>query len=130
MMKLTTIALLAAVGATAAMAQTPAAISPAMKALVDRQFAAIDADRNGTISRAEFGRYAAARIARQDGEFDIAFRSLDADGDGKVSKTEARANPPLAQHFGDVDTNNDQSISRAELHAAMVAAQSMDLSGN
>lgn len=130
MMKLTTIALLATVGATAAMAQTPAATSPAMKALVDRQFAAIDADRNGTISRTEFDRYAAARIARQDKEFEIAFKSLDADGDGKVSVAEAKANPPLSQHFGDVDTNNDRSISQAELHAAMVAAQSMSLNGN
>jgi hypothetical protein len=53
----------------------------------ERRFAALDRDRSGAVSRAEFGlrgRSVQTRAKRRDGEF----RSLDANGDGAIGRTE------------------------------------------
>jgi len=53
----------------------------------ERRFAALDRDRNGVVSRAEFGlrgRALQTRANRRDGEF----RKLDANGDGTIGKSE------------------------------------------
>jgi Ca2+-binding EF-hand superfamily protein len=53
----------------------------------ERRFAALDRDRSGAVSRAEFGlrgRSVQTRATRRDGEF----RSLDANSDGAIGRTE------------------------------------------
>ena len=44
----------------------------------------------------------------------IAFRKLDADGDGKVSRAEAAADPSFAQRLDTLDANKDGAIDRVD----------------
>ena len=46
------------------------------------------------------------------------FESLDADGDGKISKTEAEANSTVKAQFSSYDVNGDGFIERAEVSQA------------
>ena len=47
------------------------------------------------------------------------FKTLDTDGDGRISKAEAQANAPrLYAHFDQIDTNGDGYITPEELAAA------------
>jgi Ca2+-binding EF-hand superfamily protein len=50
--------------------------------------------------------------ARSSGEI---FKSLDTDGDGKVSKQEAAANEGFAKQFDSLDGNSDGYVTRREL---------------
>ncbi len=65
--------------------------------------------------------------ASNDGGAEAMFKSLDKDGDGFISKEEAKGTPHEAQ-FDKLDTNHDGKLSREE-HAAApehVAARSKD----
>ena len=47
------------------------------------------------------------------------FKKVDVDGDGTISRDEARAHAPrMAEHFDAIDTDHDGTISRDELRAA------------
>lgn len=46
------------------------------------------------------------------------FQKWDTNGDGVLSRREANAYPPLAQHFGRVDSNADGNINSSEYEAA------------
>ena len=46
------------------------------------------------------------------------FESLDADGDGRISKAEAAANSTVEQQFSRYDVNGDGFIERAEVQQA------------
>jgi Ca2+-binding EF-hand superfamily protein len=52
----------------------------------------------------------------------VSFRDLDADGDGRISVTEAGASRRLIREFTTVDTNRDDYVSEREF-AAWVSAQ-------
>jgi Ca2+-binding EF-hand superfamily protein len=81
-----------------------------------RHFDAIDADRNGQLSRTEITAWtdkvreqARARVLAQ-------FKAADVNGDGQLSREEARAGTPqLYEHFEFVDANGDGQVSLAEL---------------
>ena len=45
------------------------------------------------------------------------FKQLDADGDGKLSRSEVASNPKLSQSFDSIDTNKDGFLSSDELRA-------------
>ena len=42
------------------------------------------------------------------------FKTLDADGDGKISKTEATANASVASNFESLDGDSDGFVSKSE----------------
>ena len=62
-------------------------------------------------SRSMAGAKPAARQKMAAGEF----VKLDANKDGKLSKTEVPAEHPLSAHFDMLDTDKDGSVSKAEL---------------
>jgi Ca2+-binding EF-hand superfamily protein len=107
-----------AVVPAAAPAVPGAAVSPAANGQpwVLRHFDAIDADKNGQLSRDEITAWteqvreqARARVLAQ-------FKAADMNGDGQLSREEARAGTPhLYEHFEFVDVNGDGQVSLAEL---------------
>ena len=79
-------------------------------------FDAVDTDKNGSISFAEFGVAMKSPTIATDGK--AALAQYDTNKDGKVSQAEFRA-PSLAK-FNAVDTNKDGSVSAAEQQKAGV----------
>lgn len=51
---------------------------------------------------------------------DAAFKRIDKDGDGKLSRSEAAADRALAERFDAIDTDGDGSISQAEYEQAQM----------
>jgi Ca2+-binding EF-hand superfamily protein len=46
------------------------------------------------------------------------FKKVDKDGDGSISREEAKANAPrVAEHFDEIDADHDGKVTMAELHA-------------
>lgn len=78
-------------------------------------FRRLDADKNGTLTLAEFNSVATAQaLPRPDASKFL--NALDTNKDGKVSLAENRA--PAAARFDRADTNKDGSLSVAEQAAA------------
>ena len=44
-------------------------------------------------------------------------KQADTDGNGMISREEAKALPRIAKHFDEIDANRDNQLSRDELHA-------------
>jgi Ca2+-binding EF-hand superfamily protein len=89
-----------------------------------RHFEAIDSNGDGRISAREIrawrkgGRGRAAPEPGGRGKFDALFRRADTDGDGALSRGEARAGlPRLARKFERVDADGDGRLSLEEAHA-------------
>jgi Ca2+-binding EF-hand superfamily protein len=108
--------------APVATAVVPAAAGPvaAMPASGEpfllRHFDAIDADRNGQLSRAEITAW--AEQAREQARLQLLaqFKAADVNSDGQLSREEARLGTPrLYEHFEFVDANGDGQVSLAEL---------------
>jgi len=59
--------------------------------------------------------FAASSAIAQNPRFD----ELDADGDGYVSKSEARALPCLADAFDDIDKQSEKGLSQSEYSSAV-----------
>jgi len=108
------------------------------------QFAKLDANKDGSLSKAEFakhhemmgmqhGQMDRSKMDAQEGQMDHSkmgmpgmnaadhqkmameqFAKLDTNQDGKLSKTEIPDQHPLAAHFDMLDTNKDGSLSKAE----------------
>jgi Ca2+-binding EF-hand superfamily protein len=111
--------------AAPAFAQEAIGDGPITRAQVDgavrRQFRAMDADRNGTISRAEFEAYRARTGEGTPGDpFGHVghhwFERADTNGDGKVTLAEAAARPN--QLFNMADLNHDGVVSPSERQMA------------
>lgn len=97
---------------------------------VRRHFAGVDANRDGIVSRAEFDAYRAridsgrappepseglASIGRIGARW---FEKNDANGDGRVTWTEAEARP--SELFDQIDSDHDGVISLSERRVAMM----------
>ncbi|MCA3017295.1 MAG: EF-hand domain-containing protein [Rhodocyclaceae bacterium] len=77
-----------------------------------KRFDTIDTNKDGFITTDEMKVARAKAVA-------VMFKRLDADNDGRISKTEADAKAPrLAKHFTMMDANNDGYISQDELAVA------------
>jgi Ca2+-binding EF-hand superfamily protein len=88
----------------------------------DIAFSAMDADKNGSISRPEFDAYAAKHAEKQKADFDKQYAELDANKDGKVDKDEAGANAALEAYFDQIDEDSDGFLTKEEIGSAIVAA--------
>jgi Ca2+-binding EF-hand superfamily protein len=117
--------LLAAMGAMPVLAQTQPA--DPTTAYIDTAFKSMDKTGDGQIDRVEFDHFMRARMDRQRVAFDADFAKLDVNSDQKISLKEAAAHPPLAKYFKAVDADGDGSLTKAELRAAMIAAQAAEV---
>ena len=61
---------------------------------------------------------ASQQPAQQPAQQGTTFESLDADSDGKISKTEAAANQSVSAQFSKYDQNGDGFIERSEVNSA------------
>lgn len=121
---LLTIALFASAPALAqdlsALPDRPIARSEVVAA-VKRQFAGMDANHDGVVTRDEFERYrahqpAATGVAALTHVGEHWFEHVDADGDGRVTPAEASARP--LRLFDLADVNHDGTVSVGERQAA------------
>ena len=99
-----------------------------------RDFAAIDANKDGKLTPDEIRTYMQARMAAHQGgkdgkagehgkqRFEERFKKADTDGDGALSKAEAeKGMPRLAREFDAIDANKDGKVTQDELRSFMVA---------
>jgi Ca2+-binding EF-hand superfamily protein len=76
-----------------------------------QNFDTIDVNKDGSLSDEEMRRHRESR--RDEG-----FARLDANGDGQISRDEAKSSPRLASNFDALDSNKDAQLSRDELRSA------------
>lgn len=91
----------------------------AMRQNADRQFAAMDADKNGAISKAEF--VAAVTKGAKPMQNLGGLAQLDANKDGVLTSAEFEAGPAAA--FNRADANKDGFVTQQESQAAAQAAR-------
>jgi Ca2+-binding EF-hand superfamily protein len=86
---------------------------------IAKNFDAIDTNKDNQITADElkaFHEKARGEHAKQRGEH---WKKLDTNGDGKISKEEAKAGAPrMAEHFDAIDANKDGFITPDEMKAA------------
>jgi len=91
-------------------------------AAVKQQFAAMDTNRDGVVTRDEFEAYHAAQSPDQGGVFGHVgghwFDKADARGDGRVTLAEAEERP--LKLFDMADSNHDGIVDRSERKTAMM----------
>lgn len=87
---------------------------------IKRAFGRFDTNQDGKIDADEFRVGLERYLDRQKAAFDRDFDDVDANHDGKLSRTEVRkANPTLSEHFADVDSDKDGFLTKSELRAAI-----------
>ena len=82
-------------------------------ARMEQEFAALDADKNGQVSLAEFKAGATAKISQP---AEVTLQRFDANKDGKISPTEYST--PVLAVFDRADTNKDGQVTADEAKAA------------
>ena len=82
-------------------------------ARMEQEFSALDTDKNGQVSLAEFKAGATARVAQSP---EVTLQRFDANKDGKISPTEYSA--PVLTAFDRTDTNKDGQVTADEAKAA------------
>lgn len=86
------------------------------EAFVLRHFDDIDADSNGQLSKAEITAWVEKAREQVRARIEAQFRAADTNGDGQLSREEARNGAPhLYEHFEFVDANGDGQVTAAEL---------------
>ncbi len=110
------------------MANTPPAVSkPTFLTNMDRDFAAMDANKDKIVTKAEMEQYMAARVANQRTKRNAeSFARLDSDKNGALSPQEfaALAGPApkinVEPLIAKTDANRDKQISDAEYRAGAI----------
>lgn len=96
-------------------------------AVIEQGFAAMDGNKDGSVSKDEFTKYMTGYLAAQREEFDKGFNALDTNKDGKISKEESAGNSALEASFDQIDEDGDGFVNKDDLRAAMQAAQEAPL---
>jgi len=79
------------------------------------QFDAIDADKDGQLSRAEVTAWVTARHDEMRQRIESHVKAADTNRDGQISLDEAKAGLPMvADHFDFLDANKDGQVSKTE----------------
>lgn len=82
------------------------------------KFDSIDADKDGRLSRSELRAWAAAQKVERQKTGSDPFRHADTDGDGAISRAEAKKHAPrLAKKFDRIDTDKDGRLTQDEMRA-------------
>lgn len=95
-----------------------AATHPRLAAMFDR----LDKNSDGRLEATERGRHQGRRGHRGDAVMRAV--RLDSDGDGRISKIEAAAQPRTAERFDSIDRNRDGYLVRSELQAVAAKQRS------
>ena len=82
-------------------------------ARMEQEFSALDTDKNGQVSLAEFKAGATAKVSQP---AEVTLQRFDANKDGKISPTEYSA--PVLTAFDRTDTNKDGQVTADEAKAA------------
>ena len=82
-------------------------------ARMEQEFSALDTDKNGQVSLAEFKAGATAKVSQSP---DVTLQRFDANRDGKISPAEYSA--PVLSVFDRTDTNKDGQVTADEARAA------------
>ncbi len=83
-----------------------------------KHFDEIDTNHDNQITAEELRAFHDKMRAAHEKQRDEHWKKLDTNGDGKISRDEAKASPRLAEHFDQIDTNKDGFITPDELKAA------------
>jgi EF-hand domain pair len=90
-----------------------------------KKFDAIDINKDGYLSQAEFATFRAAHKDGRDGKHGMhggkGLASLDINNDQLISRDEAKGRPRLEKHFDAIDSNKDGQLSRDEFKAFRAA---------
>lgn len=113
---------------------------------LDKPFKEMDADNDGTISKAEFDEAHSKHFYEMDTDKDNklssaemvaghqkaagkirekSFNAADADKNGVLTREEVKDIPRLSKGFDKMDTNKDGKLSREEMQAAMQKRRAM-----
>lgn len=88
---------------------------------VAKNFDAIDADKDGTVSLDEI-RASMKRAGQKMHDRAVEkFKAADKDNDGTLTKDEAKAMPRVAKNFDAIDADKDGTVSEKEIHDYMKA---------
>lgn len=88
---------------------------------VAKNFDAIDADKDGTVSLDEI-RASMKRVGQKMHDRAVEkFKAADKDSDGTLTKDEAKAMPRVAKNFDAIDADKDGTVSEKEIHDYMKA---------
>ncbi|HKB81847.1 MAG TPA: EF-hand domain-containing protein [Burkholderiales bacterium] len=88
---------------------------------VAKNFDAIDADKDGTVSLDEI-RTSMKQASKAMHERAVErFKSADKDNDGTLTRDEAKAMPRVAKYFDAIDADKDGTVSEQEIHDYMKA---------
>lgn len=123
------IALIVAAGSVLAI---PAMAQTAQQSAAQAQTQAAQAQQSAAQASdaADAATGAAAQASAQSGGGGQTWASVDTDGDGAISKTEAQVNAGLAQVFDQADGNKDGKLTQDEYKAYVAAQQGAAAGGN
>lgn len=123
------IALMIAAGSVLAI---PAMAQTAQQSAAQAQTQAAQAQQSAAQASdaADAATGAAAQAQAQSGSGGQTWASVDTDGDGAISKTEAQVNAGLAQVFDQADSNKDGKLTQDEYKAYVAAQQGATAGGN
>jgi Ca2+-binding EF-hand superfamily protein len=86
--------------------------------MISKHFDEIDANKDNQISTDELRAYHEAHKGEHRKHRGDGMKKLDTNGDGRISKDEAKAAPRLLEHFDAIDANKDGYITVEEMKAA------------
>jgi Ca2+-binding EF-hand superfamily protein len=85
---------------------------------IAKHFDEIDTNKDNQVSAEELRAFHTKMRGEHANKRGDHWKKLDTDGDGRISREEAKAAPRLAEHFGAIDANGDGYITPEEMKAA------------